>query len=124
MLLTQVNKDFIVGGHTYPARQCTSFVANILASQGVPNAKFHHLGNGAQWTSGARSRGILVNRTPKVGAVVSFKGHGYSSAGHVAYITKVNPNGTFVIAEGNYSGRAYNQRTVSMNAAVAGIIHF
>ncbi|MBS0949063.1 CHAP domain-containing protein [Weissella minor] len=117
-------QGFYRGAHTYPARQCTAFVANILASQGVPTSKFHFLGNGAQWSSNARSRGVKVNRTPQVGAVVSFKNHGYSAAGHVAYITHVNPNGTFVIAEGNYNGRAYNQRTISMNAAVSGIIHF
>ena len=114
-------RGFYNGGYSYPAGQCTAFVSHILADQGVNASQFKFLGNGAQWAGNARARGIKVDRTPKVGAIVGFGG-GY---GHVAYIKKVNANGTFVIAEGNYSGRAYNERTISMSTSgVNGIIHF
>lgn len=118
---------FNSGGWSYPSGQCTSFVAGILASQGVNTSKFNYLGNGADWAGNARSRGIKVDMTPSVGAVVSFKGvppYYIAPYGHVAFITKVNSNGTFHVYEGNWSGTSFHERDVALDNAVAGIIHF
>ncbi|KRL52948.1 CHAP domain-containing protein [Furfurilactobacillus rossiae] len=115
------------GGWSYPAGQCTGFVAGILAAQGIPANKFEWLGNGEDWASNAAKRGIRVDRTPVAGAVVSFNGvpPTYTPGfGHVAFITRVNSNGSFHIIEGNFSGMAFHERDVWMDNAVAGIIHF
>ena len=118
---------FNSGGWSYPSGQCTSFVAGILASQGVNTSQFTFLGNGADWAGNARARGIRVDMTPSVGAVVSFNGvPPYYSApyGHAAYITQVNSNGTFHVYEGNWLGTSFHDRDVPLDNAVAGIIHF
>lgn len=118
---------FNTGGWSYPSKQCTSFVAGILAYKGVPTNKFNVLGNGADWAANAKARGIKVDMTPSAGAVVSFKGVPplyVNPYGHVAYITKVNSDGTFHVYEGNWSGTSFHERDVPMDNAVAGIIHF
>lgn len=118
---------FNSGGWSYPSGQCTSFVAGILAYQGVNTSKFNYLGNGADWAGNARARGIKVDMTPSVGAVVSFKGvppYYIAPYGHVAFITKVNSNGTFHVYEGNWSRTSFHERDVALDNAVAGIIHF
>lgn len=113
------------GGYSYPALQCTGFVAQILADRGINPAQFQFLGNGEAWARNAQSRGISVSMTPRVGSVVSFKAQGwYAGYGHVGYITAVNNDGSFQMAEGNFAGKPYNERTVWVNNDVAGIIHF
>ncbi|MCC4121472.1 CHAP domain-containing protein [Lactococcus lactis] len=118
---------FTTGGWSYPAKQCTSFVAGILSYKGISTSKFETLGNGADWAANAKARGVQVDMKPSAGAVVSFKGvppNYIAPYGHVAYITKVNSNGTFHVYEGNWSGTSFHERDVSMDSAVAGIIHF
>lgn len=118
---------FNTGGWSYPAQQCTSFVAGILAYKGISIDQFNYLGNGSDWAANAKARGIKVDMTPVAGAVVSFKGvppYYTPPYGHVAYITAVNSNGTFHIYEGNWSGTSFHERDVSMDDAVAGIVHF
>lgn len=116
---------FYNGGYSYPAAQCTSFVANILAERGINPSQFQFLGNGEDWAANARARGISVSMTPRVGSAVSFKAQGwYAGFGHVGYITAVNGDGSFQMVEGNFSGKAFNERTVWVNNDVAGIIHF
>ncbi|AIG65525.1 CHAP domain-containing protein [Weissella tructae] len=113
------------GGYSYPALQCTGFIAQILADRGINPAQFQFLGNGEAWARNAQARGISVSMTPRVGSVVSFKAQGwYAGYGHVGYITAVNNDGSFQMAEGNFAGKPYNERTVWVNNDVAGIIHF
>lgn len=112
---------FCSGGWSYPAGQCTSFVAGILASHNIDPAKFQCLGNASTWGLAAQARGVKVDLTPKAGAVVSF---GNGPFGHVAYIARVNDNGSFHIFEGNFSGLAFNERDVYLDGSVASIIHF
>ncbi|MCW0953158.1 CHAP domain-containing protein [Weissella ceti] len=116
---------FYNGGYSYPAAQCTSFVANILAERGVNVSQFQFLGNAESWAANAQARGVNVSMTPRVGSVVSFKSQGwYAGFGHVGYITSVNADGSFQMAEGNFAGKPFHERTVWVNNDIAGIIHF
>lgn len=115
------------GSAGYPAGQCTSFVASILAHNGVTASKYQHLGNGADWAANAKAKGISVDMKPSAGSVVSYKGVGplYPAVyGHVAYVTKVNSNGTYHVYEGNWLGASFHERDVSVDSTVAGFIHF
>lgn len=116
---------FYNGGYSYPAAQCTSFVANILAERGINPSQFQFLGNGEDWAANAQARGVEVSMTPRVGSAVSFKAQGwYAGVGHVGYITAVNGDGSFQMVEGNFSGQPFHERTVWVNNDIAGIIHF
>ncbi|MBZ6001508.1 CHAP domain-containing protein [Leuconostoc gelidum] len=115
------------GGWGYYSHNCTAFVAGVLSSQGVPDSIIRGLGNGSEWASRARNKGLRVDLIPEPGTAISFKGgtslYPYAE-GHVAYITSINNDGTFNIIEGNYSGLAYHERTIRVDSSVAGIIHF
>lgn len=63
-----------------------------------------HFGNASHWADAARAAGITVDQTPTVGAIAQSL-HGGSGLGHVAYITAINPDHTFNIAESNYVHR-------------------
>lgn len=117
---------FNSGAGSYPTGQCTSFVAGILAHNGVSLSKYQYLGNGADWAGNARARG-LKDMTPTVGPAVSYKGVGpfYPAVyGHVAYVTKVNANGTYHVYEGNWLGASFHERDVKVDNTVNGFIHF
>ncbi|CUW10642.1 hypothetical protein C122C_0829 [Leuconostoc gelidum subsp. gasicomitatum] len=115
------------GGWSYSSHNCTSFVAGILAAQGVPTSEFQSLGDGAYWAGNARSRGLTVDFNATPGSVISFKGippYYIAPYGHVAYVAGVNNNGTINIIEGNFEGLAYHERTINIDNTVAGVIHF
>lgn len=89
-------------GNTYAYGNCTWYVKNRRSD--LPNM----LGNGGSWSASASRQGYATGSTPRAGAVAE-------QAGHVAYVEKVNGNGTVTISEMNYAG-GYNQvssRTVS-----------
>lgn len=118
---------FNSGAGGYPVGQCTSFIAGILAHNGVALNKYQHLGNGADWAGNARARGLKVDMTPTAGSVVSYKGVAplYPAVyGHVAYVTKVNANGTYHVYEGNWLGASFHERDVKVDNTVNGFIHF
>jgi surface antigen len=100
------------------AGQCTSFVAWRLNDRN--QIAFHnyyrgyHFGNANSWDEAARSAGIPVNGTPRVGAVAQSDG---GSFGHVAWVAALNTDGTVLIEEYNWSGgESYGQRTVSRSS--------
>ncbi|WP_143471074.1 CHAP domain-containing protein, partial [Leuconostoc inhae] len=115
------------GGWGYYSHNCTAFVAGVLSAQGVPDSVIRGLGNGSEWASCARNKGLRVDLIPEPGTAISFKGgtslYPYAE-GHVAYVTSINNDGTFNIIEGNYSGLAYHERIIRVDSTVAGIIHF
>jgi len=82
-------------------------------------------GNANLWSDGARKVGIKVDTTPAVGAIAQFT-HG--TFGHVAYITKVNPDGSFDINEYNYSpphGHKFGTRkNLHMGKDFENVLHF
>ncbi|HEM4070630.1 TPA: CHAP domain-containing protein [Streptococcus suis] len=75
------------------------------------------MGNGQDWVRTAASLGGETGSTPKAGAIISFAGGSHGSAaayGHVAFIEKVYPDGSFLISETNVNGNPnYTFRRIS-----------
>jgi surface antigen len=88
------------GGYNgYDFGYCTYWVAKLRASAGNPVPT--NLGNAATWAVRAAGMGLSTGTTPQVGAAVVTK---TSGAGHVAYVTAVNGDGTITISEMNHAG--------------------
>ena len=104
--------------------QCTSFVAwRLNDRRGISFTNYYkgyHFGNANTWDEAARSAGITVNSTPTVGAVAQSNAGTY---GHVAWVAKVNSDGTVLVEEYNYANPDhYGTRTVSKGSF--NYIHF
>lgn len=80
---------------------CTWYVANRRAEVGsaVPS----NLGNASTWDDRAAAMGLMVNKTPTVGAAVVTS---QSGAGHVAFVEAINADGSIWISEMNSYGQA------------------
>ena len=61
-------------------------------------------GDAKQWFSDAQKASIPTGSEPKVGAIVVY---GYGDNGHVAYVEKVNADGSFDVSEMNYTTDGY-----------------
>jgi hypothetical protein len=102
-------------GMGYAYGQCTWGVASRINQLGLKLKGrsgdklpiISNIGNGQDWVRTATSLGGETGTTPKAGAIISFAGgaHGTPTAyGHVAFIEKVYPDGSFLISETNYNG--------------------
>jgi len=98
------------GGYNgYDFGYCTYWVAKLRASAGNPVPT--NLGNASTWAVRAAGMGLPTGTTPRVGAAVVTK---TSGAGHVAYVTAVNDDGTITISEMNHNGwNRVNSRTLA-----------
>lgn len=98
------------GGNGYDYGWCTWHAANrrIQIGRPIPN----NLGNAVSWLSLARRAGLPTGDTPRDGAVLYHKNIG--GLGHVAFVEKVNADGSALISDMNYPawGRATN-RTIT-----------
>jgi surface antigen len=82
------------------ACNCTSYAAWALSANGQRTDWFVAGSMDAQnWAHVARLRGIPVGKVPRVGAVAVWPR--LSEFGHVAYVTRVEPDGRFAVAEYN-----------------------
>lgn len=104
-------------GNTYAFGNCTAYAYDRRVELGLPVSA--HWGNAASWAYAAQMDGLLVNRTPSVGAVMQ-NGGGF---GHVAIVERILPNGDIEVSEMNasVSGGGFNivsGRTIS--GALAG----
>jgi len=83
--------------------QCTSFAAwRVRHNLGVAfsnSYKGQHWGNAEHWDNAARAAGIPVSSTPKVGDIAV---RSSGTWGHVAYVAKVNSDGSFMVEEYNH----------------------
>jgi surface antigen len=83
--------------------QCTSFAAwRVRHNLGVAfsnSYKGQHWGNAEHWDNAARAAGIPVFKSPKVGDIAVRSSGTY---GHVAYVAKVNSDGSFMVEEYNH----------------------
>jgi surface antigen len=83
--------------------QCTSFAAwRVRHNLGVAfsnSYKGQHWGNAEHWDNAARAAGIPVYKSPKVGDIAVRSSGTY---GHVAYVAKVNSDGSFMVEEYNH----------------------
>ena len=106
-------------------RECVSFAAwRIRQRLGVDFTNSYrgvHWGNAINWDNAAASAGVKVDHTAKVGAVAQWNTGTY---GHVAYVARVNGDGTVLLEEYNYlSGHDYDTRTVGASS-VGNYLHF
>ena len=70
----------------------------------------------ATWASHAAGIGFTVDRVPRAGAIAQCNAgeQGAGGAGHVAYVERVNPNGSVVVSELDWSVEyGYSQRTLT-----------
>ncbi|MCO4329301.1 CHAP domain-containing protein [Staphylococcus hyicus] len=81
----------------YTAGQCTWYVFSKRAQAGKTISTFW--GDARNWAAKAASEGFTVNKTPKVGAIMQNYEGPY---GHVAYVERVNLDGSILISEMNY----------------------
>ena len=87
----------------FPWGQCTWYVST---RRNVPWS-----GDAWSWYRNARAFGRPEGHTPVAGAIAVMWG---SWVGHVAYVERVNPDGSFVISEMNVRGLGvYDERTVT-----------
>ena len=88
----------------FPQGQCTWYVAT---RRRVP-----WTGNAGDWFHNARQYGRPEGRTPVAGAIAVIANSG---VGHVAYVERVNTDGSFVISEEHYPVLGVrDQRTVTV----------
>lgn len=85
------------------AGQCTWYVYNRFAELGRP-IQHVPMGNGNEWASYAAKYGYPIKNIPKAGYAVSFSTNNAVSDpiyGHVAFVEKVNPDGSIFVSEMN-----------------------
>ncbi|MCC9872412.1 CHAP domain-containing protein [Streptococcus agalactiae] len=120
-------------GMGYAYGQCTWGVAarinqlglKLKGRNGEKNPIISTMGNGQDWVATAARLGGETGKQPKAGAIISFAGGGHGSPteyGHVAFVEKVYPDGSFLISETNYNNNPnYTFRKLS---GVDGTISF
>ncbi len=88
------------GYNGYDYGYCTWYVANkrLAAGSVMPT----NLGNAATWATRAAAYGLATGRTPQIGAAVVTATGG---AGHVAFVERINDDGSVWISEMNSSGQ-------------------
>lgn len=87
-------------------RECVSYAAfkveqtfGNLDSAASGHPKFYGWGNANDWPAHARAAGYTVNSTPSENSVAQY----YDGvAGHVAWVEKVNGDGTVLVSQFNY----------------------
>jgi len=90
----------------FPWGQCTYYVST--------RRKVDWNGDAWLWFRNARGAGRPEGRVPVAGAIVVMWG---SWVGHVAYVEKVNPDGSFLISEMNVRGvGVLDERTVTVSS--------
>lgn len=88
----------LYGGNGYDYGWCTWHAANRRIQIGKPIPT--NLGNAISWLSLARKAGLPTGNTPQAGAVLYHKDIG--GLGHVAFVEKVNDDGSALISDMNY----------------------
>ncbi|MGT2866933.1 phage tail tip lysozyme [Streptococcus fryi] len=75
------------------------------------------MGNGQDWVGSASALGGETGSMPQAGAIISFAGGSHGTPipyGHVAFVEKVYPDGSFLISETNINGNPnYTFRKIS-----------
>ena len=82
-------------GNKYAYGYCTWYAYERRAQIGRPIGSYW--GNATSWAASGAASGLVVNRTPAVGAIMQ-NGGGY---GHVAIVESVNSDGSITISEMN-----------------------
>ncbi|OEK76039.1 N-acetylmuramoyl-L-alanine amidase [Staphylococcus saprophyticus] len=103
----------------YPHGQCTWYVYNRMAQ--FDKYVSGDLGDARNWNNRAERKDYAVSSTPKAHTAVVFEA-GQQGAdqiyGHVAFVEKVNDDGSIVISESNIKGLGIvSYRTIDADAA-------
>lgn len=111
-----------------PGHNCTNYVAWRLIQDGVERPATGP-GNASDWAVKARSDGYLVNGNPVAGAVAQWDAFtsGYGAAGHVAYIERVNDDGTILVSEDYWLGGSQSASLtyrIADLSTVSNVIHY
>nr|WP_263314000.1 LysM peptidoglycan-binding domain-containing protein [Mammaliicoccus sp. Marseille-Q6498] len=97
------------GSNLYASGQCTYYAFSKRPDIG------NTWGNANNWASAAAQSGYTVNNSPAAGAILQSTAGGY---GHVAYVDRVNSDGSIQVSEMNYQGvGVVSSRTISASAA-------
>lgn len=111
-------KDSLSDSWSMGSRECTSWVAWKIFK--TFNYGVTGWGNAQRWDDNAHTRGITVNQTPEIHAVLvddSFY------PGHVAWVEHINKDGTIHISQYNADSQGnYSEEDVSPNSFQ--FIHF
>ena len=86
----------------YPG-QCTWYVYNRFSQLGKP-IQHSPMGNGGEWAFYVQNYGYSVSRVARAGTAISFPPGVVGSSeeyGHIAFVEKVNADGSVVISEMN-----------------------
>nr|WP_263314917.1 CHAP domain-containing protein [Mammaliicoccus sp. Marseille-Q6498] len=106
---TSTHKASGGGANLYTAGQCTYYAFSKRSDLGST------WGNANNWASAAAQSGYTVNNNPSSGSILQSTAGGY---GHVAYVDKVNSDGSIQVSEMNYKGvGVVSTRTISASAA-------
>lgn len=65
------------------------------------------MGNGQDWVNSAAALGGEIGSVPREGAIISFAGGSHGTLpeyGHVSFVEKVYPDGSFLVSETNVNG--------------------
>jgi surface antigen len=90
----------VYGGNGYDRGYCTWWSA--IRRQQIGRPVPSNFGNAITWEYRARMAGMLVNNTPRAGAVIwTPASWGY---GHVGFVERVNPDGSVWVSDMNSSG--------------------
>lgn len=81
----------------YDYGQCTWYAFNKRAAIGKGISTYWW--NASNWANAARKDGYTVNNIPEVGALATTTD---GPLGHVAFVERVNANGTIMVSETNY----------------------
>lgn len=86
------------GSNGYDYGWCTWHAANRRAQIGnpIPN----NMGNAISWLGAAQAAGLSSGSQPRAGAVVYHMNIG--GWGHVAFVEKINPDGSALVSDMNY----------------------
>ena len=112
-----------IGPWGFTTRHATDYVAwrfferdvTFSATMHGPNATTGRFGDPATWAASAAAIGFKVDAVARAGAIAQWNAgeQGAGGAGHVAYVERVNPDGSVVVSELDWAGDyGYSQRTL------------
>ena len=112
-----------IGPWGFATRHASDYIAwrfferdvTFSATMPAPNGAPAHFGDPATWAIHAAGVGFVVDNVPRAGAIAQWNAgeQGAGGAGHVAYVERVNPDGSVVVSEFDWSVEyGYSQRTL------------
>ncbi|EFU84433.1 CHAP domain protein [Staphylococcus lugdunensis M23590] len=96
----------------YTSGQCTWYVFDRRSQAGKPISTYWS--DAKYWAGNAANDGYRVDNSPEVGAIMQSTPGPY---GHVAYVERVNGDGSILISEMNYTYGPYNTNTRTIPAS-------